>query len=453
MSEFSERNIVLDILLEVLEKGQFSHIVIKNVLDKYEYLGHSERSFIRKMSAGTIERKLELDYIISGYASVPVKKMKPVIRNILRLSIYQLLYMDRVPQSAAVSEAVKLTQKRGFKNLKGFVNAVLRAAIRDEKGFVYGKNSLRDKNNPLPEEEQSWMDTVSIRFSMPRWIVNDFLTAYGKEKTLAILQAFLQEKKLTIRTNIQKNSPEELYAILQKEHVTVYNVFEPTVKKKRLPYAFSIENYDHLTTLQSFREGRFYVQDVSSMMVVERAGIEAAQTVLDVCAAPGGKSLHAAEKMQKTGRVLARDLTEEKVAIIRDNIVKSGLNNIEANVQDARITDTAWIEKADTVIADLPCSGLGIMGHKPDIRYRVTKEEQKKLQKLQQQILKTVQAYVKPGGVLCYSTCTISSLENEKNSAWFMNTYPQFEKVSEEQFLPTDVNDGFYIAVFRKKNG
>ncbi len=418
------RNIVLDILLEVLENKNYSHIVLSQVLEKHQYLSKQERSFISRLSRGTIERCMEMDRIINTYSKTKVRKMKPEIRNILRMSVYQLKYMDAVPASAVCNEAVKLTNKRSVPQLKGFVNGVLRSIAREEKKVSF---------------------SISEKYSMPEWIVEDFTERFGEEKTEEILAAFLHAHDTTIRTNTAVVSPEELRAHLEAEGVTVKPV-------KELPYAFQISDYDHLSSLKAFQDGEFYIQDLSSMMVAERAGVKANQEVLDVCAAPGGKSLHVAELLKGTGSVRSRDLTEMKVDLIRENIERSNMKNMVAEVWDARELDEKLMEKEDIVIADLPCSGLGIIGKKPDIKYRITREDQKSLQALQREILSTVHQYVKPGGTLVFSTCTICKLENEDNVEWFQEQFKDFTLESMEQILPgKDYMDGFFISVFKRK--
>ena len=219
-----------------------------------------------------------------------------------------------------------------------------------------------------------------------------------------------------------------------------------------LPYAYELTNYDYLAGLLAFQKGYFYIQDISSMQVAEWAEPKEGDYVIDVCAAPGGKAIHLAEKLSGTGYVEARDLTEYKVALIEENIERSGLDNIEAVCQDATINDEASYEKADILIADLPCSGLGILGKKPDLKSKMTVEMAKGLADLQRQILTVVHNYVKPGGKLLYSTCTINREENEDNTAWFVENFPEFEKIREKQMLPgSDMGDGFYIAEFRKQ--
>lgn len=428
--EINERELVLGILLEVTKEGQKSHIVIRSVLEKYQYLDKRERAFITRVSEGTIERMLELDYIINQFSKVKTNKMKPVIRNILRSAVYQLKYMDNVPASAVCNEAVKLAVKKGFGSLKGFVNGVLRNIARNIDGIVYP-----------PKEEP--VRCLSVVYSMPEWIVRQWLFDYGYERTEQILKSFYQERPTTIRVNSAQISREALEEKLKLEGVTV----------NRHPYsdeALLITGYDYLGGLESFREGDYQIQDVSSIEVAKCAGIKPGDYVIDVCAAPGGKALHAAQILEGTGHVEARDLTKRKVSLIHENIARMGFENIEAVQMDATAVDEASLDKADILLADLPCSGLGVLGKKTDLKYNVTETQQEELVRLQRQILSVVKSYVKRGGILIYSTCTVNKKENEENAAWFAEEFPQFVLELEKQTLPSQESDGFYIAKFKR---
>ncbi|MDD6157229.1 MAG: 16S rRNA (cytosine(967)-C(5))-methyltransferase RsmB [Lachnospiraceae bacterium] len=428
------RGIALDILMEVLENQQYSHLVIRDVLDKYQYLEKRERSFLTRIAEGTIERKIELDYVVDQFSKMPVRKQKPVIRNILRMGVYQLLHMDSVPDSAVCNEAVKLAKKRGFSQLSGFVNGVLRNIARGREQIVW------------PDENRDLLTNWEVTYSMPRWILEQWERAYGRERTRRILDAFGEQNPLTVRTNLNQISTEELVTKLEGEGVTVK-------RNMRLPYALELSGFDFLNGLESFLAGDFYIQDLSSMMVAHTADPKPGDYIIDVCAAPGGKSTHLAEMMRGTGMVEARDLTDYKVGLLEENIARHGLTNMKAICWDATVFDEASVEKADILICDLPCSGLGVMGKKTDIRYKMTPEKQGELVQLQREILRTVCSYVKRGGTLVYSTCTIHTGENEENVEWFLQEHPEFTLVSREQMFPGDCgNDGFFIAKM-KRNG
>lgn len=438
--KINERELVLDILLLVTRDGIHCHLATGQVLEKYQYLEKKSRAFISRLTQGTLERMIELDYVIDCHSKTPVKKMKPVIRCILRSGVYQLLYMDSVPASAACNEAVRLAGKRGFSGLKGFVNGVMRAISRAQ---VSGE--LQKK---YPDEQANREQYLSICNSIPLWLVHQWIGTYDYATAKSICEAFLKERPTAIRVNADKISAEELTKELQTSGVVV----EPV---EGCPDALFISGFDYLNRLPAFARGDFYVQDLSSMQVAQAADVQMGWNVIDVCAAPGGKAIHVAQLLKGTGHVEARDLTEYKVDLILDNIDRCQVENMSAKVWNATVRDENAVASADLVIADLPCSGLGVLHSKPDIKYNMSPEQMQELATLQREILAVVADYVKPGGRLVYSTCTVNRAENEDNAAWFANTHPKFEKMSEQQILPSDRQDGFYIAVFerREKNG
>ncbi|MDF2541785.1 MAG: hypothetical protein K0S47_1503 [Herbinix sp.] len=412
------REIVLDMLLDVIEGDKFCHTVLNHMLHKFQHLEKQERAFISRLCNGTVKHYITLDYIINQYASLPVRKMKPLIRNLLRLSVYQIFYMDQVPVSAICNEAVKLAKKRGFTNLAGFVNGILRTIARNKEQVKY------------PEKDKDSALYLEIKYSVPDWLIKTLLSQYDLMTVEAILSASLKEKETTIRCNQRKISPKELKESLIKDGITVE-------ENAYLPYAFKITDYDYLEKLNTFQAGFFTVQDISSMFVCQVAGLQPQDFVVDVCAAPGGKTMHAAETVKL---VSARDLTEYKIKLIRENIDRLGFDNIDTKVWDATIPDPEIIEKADIVIADLPCSGLGVLGKKADIKYKLSNTQLKELVQLQRKILSVVKDYVKPGGVLIYSTCTINQQENIENQKWFLKEF-DFRAESLDPYLPDTLKD------------
>lgn len=424
------RGLALEILYAVNEEGQYSHLLLHQVLEKYQYLDKRERAFLTRLTEGTLERQITLDYIIDYFSRTKIKNMKPLIRNLMRLSVYQMMYMDSVPDSAACNEAVKLARKHGFSGLSGFVNGVLRSVARGWKEVEY------------PDEKDGISAAWSVYYSIPAWIIEIWLSSYGNEKTKEILEGFQGTSPLYIRTSQNKITPLELKRKLEAENIMVEEI-------KDIPYAFRLHGVDYPAGLPGFFEGEFYVQDISSMRVAELADVKEGDYVIDVCAAPGGKSTHIAELLKGSGMVEARDLTGHKVDLIEENRKKHGLSNMKAVQMDATVDDIKSHDKADIVICDLPCSGLGVMGRKTDIRYKMTPEKAKELVKLQQQILSVVHNYVKKGGTLVYSTCTIHAEENEKNVEWFLENYPEFALVSQEQIFPhAGRQDGFFLSKF-----
>lgn len=425
------RELALQTLLVITRDGEYSHIALKKILDEHQDLDKKERAFITRVVNGTLERMIEIDHILNRFSKVKVNKMKPVVRMILRMGVYQLKYMDHVPSSAICNESVKLAARKGFSGLKGFVNGVLRNISRNISRIA----------EPGKEDMKKYL---SVRYSLPEWMVEQWTEEYGEDTVEQIGQAFLEERPLTIRCNLTALGREELIKELEKEGVAA--------KELVLPCALAISGYDHISKLESFRKGYFYVQDLSSMYVAEWADPPKGAYIIDVCAAPGGKAIHMAEKLSGTGHVQARDLTDYKVGLLKDNIARSRLENIEAVKWDATVRDETAREKADLVIADLPCSGMGVIGRKVDLKYKMTPKLQEDLVKLQRNILSVVHTYVKPGGRLLYSTCTIHRTENEENARWFLKEQPQFCLVREQQMIPgRDSGDGFYIAMFEKQ--
>lgn len=444
------RELALDMLVEILEKGSYSHIIIRNVLDKYDYWEYRDKAFVKRLTEGTIERLIQIDYVLNQFSKVPVNKMKPIIRNLMRMSTYQLLFMDSIPDSAVCNEAVKLAGKRGFRGLAGFVNGVLRNVARNRETIVY------------PQRDKNLLKALSIQYCMPEWLVKMWLSTYGEEKTERILQSLLEEKPITLRRRekVTQQEDENWRKDLAERHGKL-------IPHPYLSYAFQLEGGESVRELPGYEEGLFAIQDVSSMLVSEAAGLHGNEYVIDVCAAPGGKTVHAAEKLDRSGFVLARDLSENKVAMIRENCNRMGCQNVQIEAFDACIPDENQIGRADVVLADLPCSGLGILGKKRDIKHRITEENLKELELLQRKILNVVWQYVKPGGLLLYSTCTINRGENQNMVKWFTDNYP-FEQESLAPFLPEVLRkdceagmlqllpgihetDGFFLARLRRK--
>ena len=448
-NQINTRELVLEILQEV-ENGVHSHVVIRDVLAKYQYLPKQERAFINRVCEGTLEYRIQIDYILNQYSSVPVERMKPVIRQILRSGVYQLLYMDSVPDSAACNEAVKLAQKKGFFNLKSFVNGVLRTVSRE-------KDELR-----YPEREQDPAAYLSVRYSMPEELTKRWLSEYGEETTEKILADFLKEKPLTVRCRTFFSGTDRVIRSLEEQGAVVE-------KAPYLPYALRISGYDHLLALEAFVKGLIMVQDVSSMLVSEVADPKKGDYVIDMCAAPGGKSLHMGDKMEGYGTVDARDISQAKVELIEENILRASSINVQAKVQDAAVFDVESECRADIVLVDAPCTGYGVIGKKPEIKYRASRQRQEELVKLQRTILSRASEYVKSRGVLVYSTCTIAREENEENMQWFLDNFP-FRLESLDPFLPEELHgettalgylqllpgihdtDGFFLAKFRRKS-
>ncbi|MCL2254866.1 MAG: 16S rRNA (cytosine(967)-C(5))-methyltransferase RsmB [Lachnospiraceae bacterium] len=396
MAGEESRNITLHLLIRINEEGVLYHLALRDALTKANYLPARDKALIKRITSGAIENLIKIDYIIDLYSKTPVEKMKPLIRNLLRMSVYQIIFMDNIPDRAACDEAVKLAVRRGFSPLKGFVNGILR-------------NISRNK-------EQLEIPSLSIRYSIPEWLAAKFLSEYDDSVVETIFADFLTIKPLTVRIceGYTENEQETWVTAVRDSGFEVN-------PHPYLNYAYEIQNTDQISRLSGYNEGFFAVQDVSSMMVCEALGVSRNDVVLDVCAAPGGKALHISERVKK---VIAYDLSEHKCSLINENAKRLKRRNVEISVQDATIFNPSLINKADIVLADVPCSGLGVIGKKPDIKYRLTNALLNDISDLQKQILATVWQYVKPNGILLYSTCTINNSENEKMMDWFIANYP-----------------------------
>ena len=433
------REIVFEALTEILEENRHCHVVLARALEKYRYLEKPDRSLIKRMVHGTVEYRMTIDHILNLYSKVKTEKQKPAIRTILRMSAYQILYLDRVPDFAVCNEAVKLAGRKGFRGLSGFVNGVLRAVARDKERLSF--------------------EEPSLKYSMPAWILKMWEEELGREAAAGICGSFLKGRPLMVRCNRSRALEEAVAASLESQGVAARDMGAGVL---------SLSGVDYPEALEAFERGWIQIQDLSSALAGEAAGFHEGDTVLDVCGAPGGKSVCAADHLGGTGLVVCRDITEGKIRLIEDTIRRSGFSNIQAGVWDALRFDPEWEGRADVVIADLPCSGLGIIGRKPDIKYHASPERIRELAALQREILDVVWRYVKPGGTLVFSTCTISRRENQENRRWFLENHPfepadirgrlgdGFEQESLRegciQLLPgTHPCDGFFIAVMERK--
>ena len=416
----NEREVVLDMLLS-LREGKLSHTILKDTLDSYLYLDKSSRGFITRLYEGTIEKRLYLDFIIDGYSKTPVKKMKPIIMLLLEMAVYQLFFMDRVPDSAAINEAVKLAKKRGFTGLSGFVNGVLRNIARNKENIA------------LPDKNKDLIKYLEIKYSTPRTVVEYLIKDYGNHEAEEILEAFEEKRPLVARAT--KNR-EELIKKLEAEgaRVSTDTIF---------PESLKILELDSLSYLESFEEGDFAIQDESSQFIGKIVGLPKGARVLDLCAAPGGKSLLFAE-MEEVEEIISCDISESKTELIEDNIRRIGTDKIRTIVNDASLYNPDFVDGFDLVICDLPCSGLGVMGRKRDIKYNVTEDKIRELAKLQKKILENAVRYVKKGGRLIYSTCTMTKAENEENFT-FISEFKGFSAV--------DFSDKIRGYVDRYKDG
>lgn len=450
----NQREIVLDILLDIDKNNTFSNEAINKVLRKYQYLPKANRAYITRVCEGVTEKRITIDYIINQYSKTKVNKLKNLIRCVLRMAVYEIMYMDSIPESASCNEAVKLCKKRGLTALSGFVNGVLRNIQRNHDNIVW------------PDCKNSYVEYLSVYYSMPQWIVLLLINQYGKDIALKVIESTMKDRGISIRISNSANKSEVVKG-LEAQEVSVRN-------SAYFDNALILNNINYVGRLEGFFEGLFTIQDESSMLIGHIASPKPNSCVVDVCSAPGGKTTHVADLLDGTGVVIARDISEDKVALIEENVDRLKLKNVNCQVYDATVYDPSLEGKADIVIADLPCSGLGVMGRKNDIKYRITKEDLDALRDLQRQILSTACSYVKKGGKLIFSTCTINKEENIENAQWFRDNYA-FEYIDVVSMLPDrfkeelktayDIEetpgyitilpgicdcDGFFVAAFTK---
>ena len=451
------RQSVLAVVNAVMENGSF----LNDALSEYAYISDDngeyvfdrrDRAFIKALSEGTIERCITIDYIINQYSSKPVNKLKPYIRGILRMSVYQILYMDKVPDNAAVNEAVKLTVKKGYQGLKGFVNGVLRNIARR------GRDVDIDSKAGL-----------SVKYSMPEWIIKHFERELGSKAARDAFDYFLKKPDITVRPDKPENI-EKLAKKLQNQNIEYK-------QGSIIPYALRITKGTSVSEIEGFSQGEFVVQDESSMLPAyiiceyikdNYPTSESSINVLDMCAAPGGKVLYLAGYEERV-KCIARDVTESKVSKIEENVKRLGIKNVLCQVADALVFMEEDKEKYDIIIADLPCSGLGVIAKKPDIKYNTTETDLTSLADIQKKMLDNAFSYVKQGGIIVFSTCTVNKKENEDNNAWFLEKYQkETSGLLLEKYIPEGIKscldkkngivippgkydtDGFYITAFKK---
>ncbi len=394
--KISVRGAALRSLTACLKHGKYSNLEISASLDRYDFEG-ADRGLYTRLVYGVTERLVTLDYIIGQLSSRPLDKIDAEVVNILRLGLYQLLWMDRVPDHAAVAETVSLA--RGTS--KGFVNALLREFIR------------RDKKYSLPEETDT-ENYFSVKYSCPVELCRFFLSVYDRGTAEKIIEGTLRETPVTIRVNTIKTNAEELLSeVFCEGKMSCFS--SDLIEVKTLGQAFS-------------SDGRFFVQDAASRMTVKILDPKPFETVVDTCAAPGGKSFSAAVDMENKGEIYSFDLHKNKVSLIEKGALTLGLSCIKASCRDATVPDEALVGKADRVLCDAPCSGLGVIAKKPDIKYKSISDIER-LPEVQLRVLKGASKYVKEGGVLVYSTCTLNPLENEKVVSSFLSEETEFELV------------------------
>lgn len=435
------RELALQILYQVNEEGAYANLALDKALFPCTWLDPRDRGFITEIVYGSVKNRGKLDYVLNQFASTKVNKMDKWTRNLLRLSLYQILFLDKVPDSAAVNEAVKLAKHYG--HVDKFVNAVLRNILRGMDGIQW------------PDKAKDPVQYLMVQYSFPQWMVERFIRQYGLEDAERLCDWYNQPAAMWIRTNTLKTTRAELKQILEKEGLTVS-------ESRHTPEGLKIENAVNLHKLKSFQQGLFTVQDESSMLVALAAEPAPGQRVLDVCSAPGGKTTHMAQLMKNKGTIYACDIHKHRLDLIAENCKRLGISNVELVQQDGTKLTKRWQEPFDVVLCDVPCSGLGVLGRRADARWAKESEDIAGLCKIQKKILEEAAQLVVPGGTLIYSTCTIAPEENQEMVESFIREHPEYEldetltdcwlDVDKEetgyvQFLPfVDDMDGFFIA-------
>ncbi|MFS8640128.1 MAG: 16S rRNA (cytosine(967)-C(5))-methyltransferase RsmB [Symbiobacteriaceae bacterium] len=441
------REAALRVLYDVDVKAAYANLALDHHLSRSRLDGR-ERALATELAYGVTRRRAALDWAIAQVASRPLEKMDPWVRNILREAVYQILYMDRIPHAAAVDQAVELARQYGHEGVAKFVNGVLRNLIRKLPEL------------PWPDEEADAVRALAVRHSYPDWLVAQWLERFGRDEAVRLLEAGNQVPPLTVRVNRLKATREEAAAALAREGVRA----EPT---RHSPYGLILRDLTSaasLEQLEAMKQGLITVQDESSMLAAAVVNPQPGWTVIDVAAAPGGKATHLAELMDNRGRVIALDVHPHKVDLIEENARRLGTTIVEPVCLDARRVGEAMPGRADAVLCDLPCSGLGTLARRPDARWRKRPEDVEALVPVQRAILESAARALKPGGVLVYSTCTIQPAENEELVEAFLADHPEFRFDNIWDYLPGSISregqaegyvqllphvhgtDGFFIA-------
>ncbi|NLJ78574.1 MAG: 16S rRNA (cytosine(967)-C(5))-methyltransferase RsmB [Tissierellia bacterium] len=443
------RKIALDILMDMGDNGSFSNHVINRYLEGEKSV--RDRNLVRELVYGVLENRIYIDYIISRASNIGIEKIQPRVLEILRMGIYQIAFMDRIPDRAAINEAVNLSKWGGHKGISGYVNGVLRNVSRNIERLM--KIEVIDREHAL-----------SIKYSHPLWMIRRWIEDYGYEFTKQLCKYNNHRPRLNIRTNTIKITRRELRNRLAKYGYTVNET-------KHAADGLIVENPSAITEIEEFKLGYFFIQDESSMLVAQIANPKGNNIVLDLCSAPGGKATHFAELMNDRGKIIGRDIYDHKLRLIDENAARLGITIIETQKFDAMELDKAWIGKADYCIVDAPCSGLGIIRRRPEIKWNRNEDDIEDLVRIQSGILDNAKMYIKPDGIIIYSTCTIGRQENIDIVEEFIHKNPGFElmnfhdRVNFKQDMQSATNgyielfphihhmDGFFIAKIRRKDG
>lgn len=420
---------------------------LREVLDfqlKKHQLSSLDQGLYTELVYGTTRMLYNLDYILTQFSSRPLKKIKPTILNNLRVAVYQILYLDRVPDSAAVNEGVKLARQFAHQGVANFTNGLLRTIVRKKSEIAY------------PSFENEPKEYLSYKYSFPPWMIELWLETWGKDETLELCRALNETPKMQVRTNTLRITTDKLKTYFKQQGILV-------TPGRYLPEILSVEPAHLVVADLQTSQGSYYIQDESSALVAHALQVKPGETIYDLCSAPGGKTTHVAQLMENKGHIKAFDLSPSRLKLVEENAKRLGITIITTQQGDA--TKDLHLAPVERVLVDAPCSGLGTMAHRPDIRWRKSYADLVELAKIQKKILSQAAGYVQRGGLLVYSTCTLTKLENNDIVTWFLEEHPEFEGDSLPDWFPQNKEepswyrtilpqrhglDGFFIAVFRK---
>lgn len=444
------REIALKTLVSIEEEKSYSNIILnKNIKENKKNLSEKDIAFISELVYGIVSMKLTIDTIIQKYSNIKLKKISIWILNVLRLGIYQIIFLDKVPKSAAVNESVNLAKRYGHKASANFVNAILR------------KISKKDYEDLFLIENK--IERISKTRSMPEWIIKEMLKDRTIEAVDKICKSLNERPKVQIRINKLKITKEKLEKLLDEENIKYKEIEE-------MP-DFLNTNIKNIENCRLFKEGYFTIQDISAGLTAKVLCPKEKETILDACAAPGGKTTYIAELMQDNGKIIAWDIHKHRVELINENAKRLGIKSIKAETNDATVFIKEYENKFDKILLDVPCLGIGVIKRKPDIKWQKDENNIKEILKLQFNILENVSKYLKPGGEIVYSTCSILKEENEIQIDKFIKIHPEFMQVSKEEIEkqinnkkwnkcftkngylkidPDNKHDGFFIGKLRK---
>lgn len=430
------RETALKILYKIEEENGYSNLVLDEYIEKErQKLNSKDVSFISEIVYGTISWKLTLDTVLEKHSKIKLNKISKWIKMILRMGIYQIIFLDKVPQSAAVNESVNLCKKYGYKSVS-FVNAILRKV---EKGDYQELNHIADNQQ-----------RISKMYSMPIWIVEKLISQYGIQKAEEICKNSNKRPNLTVRMNSLKTNKEEL-----KKQLDERNISYEESEYKDFIY---LKNVKNIAKIDLFEKGYFTVQDEGAGQIALELNPKYGEKILDACSAPGGKTTYIAELMKNNGEVLAWDIHLSRIKLVEENAKRLGISIIKTEKKDASTFDEKYKEKFDKILLDVPCMGIGVLKRKPDIKWQRKEEDIIQIQKIQIEILKVCSKYLKKGGELIYSTCSILKEENEDIIEQFITSQNvekshidyKFKLISKKNILPDKNTDGFFICKIAK---